>query len=939
MRALDRRRHRHRRRTRQSDSIIRLVSGVLVAAVGLGILGDQCVLAEDVPLWGQFEVSISNPKQYTNPFTDVTLQASFTDPDGQTVPFPGFYDGNGEGEQNGNVWKIRFMPDKPGPWSYAYTWSDETASGSGRFRVVDAGLPGPIFPNDHNPKVWRTTGRGIFIPFYVAMYKYWEVDDARMSGFLDYVKNALGSNGVAINLVNRVWLDCENETNRQPRNLAFSIPNWKRLEKFLRELHKRELGANIMFYTDDEGEPGFAGRSEAETLLFRYAIARLAPYPLITFDSGIDITEYRSAAWSNWFAEHLASLDPWNHPVGSRHGGGSGNFVCDNCAYDSRGDVHPDYSEIFALMMTTTKPVFYTDRWREDFFRGQFDSDSIRAILWHCALSGGAGFMIGGRHGDLRLEDYETDLDNPAQFHTFSQFWHERVRSWDTFAVCGDAVSNGLCFGKPGTEYVIYLEQGGTTTVDLSRVSGQLGVAWLNPRTGEYRVGAAVAGSPGVVFAAPDTKDWILHIGGFPLDETPPTAPAALRATASGESQIDLTWTAARDSDTEVLGYRIYRDGVLADTVQSTQTRYTDTHRQERTSYRYDVSALNGTGVEGPRSDAISVTTLPDTTPPGIVSVRAAGDRRRVTVIFDEPVTKDAAEAAHNYTIEPGVSVSDAIFQPDGVTVSLTTSELLPNIEYLLTATNIRDRAVAGNIAAHGVRAPFLLVTRVREALVALYDFAEREGSIVHDVSGVGEPLHLAFADEDAVEWIPGGLEIKRHTLIASNDPARKINEACIVADELTIEAWIRPANTTQNGPARIVTVSVNPSARNLTLGQDALRYEVRLRTTATTNNGIPSLSTRSQKVSTRRTHIVYTRDASGKARIYQDGLERATGQVRGDLSNWDTSLRLGLANEPTGDRGWLGAFYLVAIYSRALSDAEVTQNFECGCIPGDAGL
>jgi hypothetical protein len=76
---------------------------------------------------------------------------------------------------------------------------------------------------------------------------------------------------------------------------------------------------------------------------------------------------------------------------------------------------------------------------------------------------------------------------------------------------------------------------------------------------------------------------------------------------------------------------------------------------------------------------------------------------------------------------------------------------------------------------------------------------------------------------------------------------------------------------------------------------------------------------------------VVYTRDTSGLAKIYIDGVEQVSGAVGGNFSNWDEGFRLALANEPTGDRPWLGEFHLAAIYDRALSQAEVSQNFEAG--------
>jgi len=62
-------------------------------------------------------------------------------------------------------------------------------------------------------------------------------------------------------------------------------------------------------------------------------------------------------------------------------------------------------------------------------------------------------------------------------------------------------------------------------------------------------------------------------------------------------------------------------------------------------------------------------------------------------------------------------------------------------------------------------------------------------------------------------------------------------------AQALTIEAWIKPANSTQAGPARIVTLSKDTGGRNFTLGQKAGVYEVRFRTTTTSANGEPALS------------------------------------------------------------------------------------------------
>jgi hypothetical protein len=218
---------------------------------------------------------------------------------------------------------------------------------------------------------------------------------------------------------------------------------------------------------------------------------------------------------------------------------------------------------------------------------------------------------------------------------------------------------------------------------------------------------------------------------------------------------------------------------------------------------------------------------------------------------------------------------------------------------------------------------------------VALYDFKEASDSVrVRDKSWVSPRLDL-WTDPDTTHWIPGGgLSIDSPTLIMSAAPAAKILEACRQSDEITVEAWIRSATKKQDGPARIVTLSENPYNRNFTLGQGLWGsqpsdlYDVRLRTTNTNLSGMPSLTSPAGSLSGFLQHVVYTRHRSGKATIYVDGEKVATRTVGGDFYNWDTDTPLALANELTEDRPWLGEYYLVAIYGRALSANEVKQNF-----------
>ncbi|MFN3151474.1 DUF1592 domain-containing protein [Bremerella sp.] len=213
--------------------------------------------------------------------------------------------------------------------------------------------------------------------------------------------------------------------------------------------------------------------------------------------------------------------------------------------------------------------------------------------------------------------------------------------------------------------------------------------------------------------------------------------------------------------------------------------------------------------------------------------------------------------------------------------------------------------------------------------VVAFYDFSEAGGDIVHDRSRSDSSLYLKIQSPDNVRWTSDGLVVHKPTRIATTEPPYAMLTALRKTNQITIEAWITPQNLQQEGPARIVTFSHDTSNRNFTLGQEKKKYDARLRTNKTDRNGMPSISSKDGQVKTERTHVVYTKNDDGVARLYIDGKLAAERKGLGDFSNWEREMVFGLANEVTGDRPWLGTLHSVAIYDRALSAEEVTVQFE----------
>jgi len=79
--------------------------------------------------------------------------------------------------------------------------------------------------------------------------------------------------------------------------------------------------------------------------------------------------------------------------------------------------------------------------------------------------------------------------------------------------------------------------------------------------------------------------------------------------------------------------------------------------------------------------------------------------------------------------------------------------------------------------------------------------------------------------------------------------------------------------------------------------------------------------------------HVVLTYDPVNGRQIYINGVNTglADPQKGGTISNWDSTFALVLGNEVSGDDSWQGLIKFVAIHSRALTPAQIQQNYNAG--------
>ena len=305
--------------------------------------------------------------------------------------------------------------------------------------------------------------------------------------------------------------------------------------------------------------------------------------------------------------------------------------------------------------------------------------------------------------------------------------------------------------------------------------------------------------------------------------------------------------------------------------------------------------------------------------------------------IVNQPVSKGlfvGDTATFSITLTDTVAVTYQWYKNDVIIQGATGSKLIiPNVN--LSDNNTIYRCVAQNLAGTATSNYVTLYvtdvnTKVIGGNIARYNFNEGTGTQINDLSDFGTALDLTINDPSSVEWVPYGLKINSATSISSGSAATKIIDECKLTNEITIEVWIKPQAASQTGPARIVTLSANGSERNFTLGQDGNAYQVRTRTTDTSVNGIPALNT-NYDVITDITHVVYTRNEYGIAKIFVNGVEDASFSLTGDFSNWATTYSLGIGNEFVDARPWLGTIYDVTIFGRVLSAREIAHNYNFG--------
>jgi Concanavalin A-like lectin/glucanases superfamily len=232
---------------------------------------------------------------------------------------------------------------------------------------------------------------------------------------------------------------------------------------------------------------------------------------------------------------------------------------------------------------------------------------------------------------------------------------------------------------------------------------------------------------------------------------------------------------------------------------------------------------------------------------------------------------------------------------------------------------------------------------RFEQYQIALWQFKEGSGDRISDTSGVAPDIELSLRGTEGegldYQWVSGwGMQFTGRAGIASGNvvASRKLYNLIAPGGEYSLEAWVAPANVTQDGPAEIFSYGEGNNRRNFLLGQTMYNYEFFNRSSRSTIDGGPSLSTddADERAQASLQHVVMTFSQTAGRRIYVNG--DYTGDAdplqAGTLAaDWSPDYSVFLGGDTASAVPWAGVVKMISVHNRVLSDSQVQLNYSKG--------
>jgi hypothetical protein len=184
--------------------------------------------------WKRFAVAYHNPSFSGNPF-DLAFHGVFThQASGRTLKQLGFYAGS-------NIWKIYFMPDRTGPWTFTTESPDaDLDNKTGSFICLPSALPGRLFAEGNR---WKLEDGNFDAPIMIPVREWFKRTPTAngVGHFIQWAKDKVGARLIGTTLVYFT-----HATDAVPYREEFNIPMWDRLNSHFDALRDAGRGHYIL---------------------------------------------------------------------------------------------------------------------------------------------------------------------------------------------------------------------------------------------------------------------------------------------------------------------------------------------------------------------------------------------------------------------------------------------------------------------------------------------------------------------------------------------------------------------------------------------------------------------------------------------------------------------------------------------------------------------
>ncbi len=490
--------------------------------------------------WSKIELTFKGPASrglgQPNPFA-VRMDATFTSPSGRQHLVPCFYDGDGSGGLDGNLWKVRFSADELGQWDFiTSSKSDQLDNQRGIFTVT------PV-PDD--AKGFWKWGRLESVGTHQNQIRYLKFRDGPFwlkagcddpENFLGNYRNydTLEERKAAIDFlaqrgINSLYIMTHNVrgddqdvwpwigSNQQQAmsngagQVRFDVAKLDQWHQLFEYMQMRGV-APYLVLEDDSAWKGYD-----RNRYYREIIARFGYLPALLFNCGEEHNENYRLSEALQHMRYLQSIDPFDHPRGIHN-------------VNQPHDAYVDADCVDFTSIQTGSPgsrrglenalehnritIDWIERCRQ---RGRrvlvvnFDEarpEEDRRCWWSVYLGGGVWESHVTEPYDRPPSAWERTWVELGGARTFMQslpFWKMEPHNE---LVTGKA----FCLAKPGRAYALYLPTGGAVSINLP--AGIYDVAWWNPANGvdgRFQNQRQVEGGT-VTLSAPSDSDWAARI-------------------------------------------------------------------------------------------------------------------------------------------------------------------------------------------------------------------------------------------------------------------------------------------------------------------------------------------------------------------------------------------------------------------------------------------